>query len=366
MMLPHRPVRVNFFIDRLSRAGTEMQLLALIRSLDRSAVEPSLTLLDGNSDESRHLEPTDCPVLRLGITSLKRPHEVARASAKLLRFWRKQQVDIVQTYFLDSTYFGVPLARLAGVRRVIRVRNNVGHWLTPKHRGLGRVMGRIADVTLTNCEPGILSLRQAERGNRNKLKVMENGVDLDQFANIPPPARRNGIVTVGAIANLRAVKGVDVLIRAAARLPSVRFLVAGEGEQRNQLQSMIETLGLTSRFTLLGQVHDLPDFLAGIDIAVVPSRAEGMSNALLEFMAAGRPVVATRVGANAQVLADGRHGLLVPPEDDESLANAIHRLVQDESLAMRLAHSAKRHIESHYSRTAMRLRFEQFYRRLSA
>jgi L-malate glycosyltransferase len=366
MTPPRRPVRVNYFIDGLSRAGTETQLLALIHSLDRKVVEPSLTLLDGHSDESRSLEPTDCPVLRLGVTSLKRPSELARASAKLLLFWRKQAVDMVQTYFLDSTYFGVPLARLAGVKRIIRVRNNVGHWLTPKHRGLGRVIGRIADVTLTNSEPGLQSLRHAERGNRNKLVVLENGVDLDRFASVPAPARRGGIVTVGAVGNLRPVKGMDVLVRAAARLPGVRFLVAGEGDQRSELQSMIDSLGITPRFTLFGQVNDMPAFLADIDMAVLPSRAEGMSNALLEFMAAGRPVVATRVGANAQVLEDGQHGLLVPSGHDEALANAIDQLVRDERLANRLADSARRHVEEHYGRVAMRLRFEQFYRRLCA
>jgi glycosyltransferase involved in cell wall biosynthesis len=366
MSAPHRPVRVNYFIDGLSRAGTETQLLALIHSLDRKVVEPSLTLLNGNSDESRALEPTDCPVLRLGVTSLKRPNELARASATLLRFWRRQAVDVVQTYFLDSTYFGVPLARLAGVKRVIRVRNNVGHWLTPKHRGLGRLIGRLADVTLTNSEPGRQSLRLAERGNRNKLVVLENGVDLDRFTDVPPPVRRDGIVTVGAVGNLRPVKGMDVLVRAAARLPGVRFLVAGEGDQRGELQSMIDSLGMTQRFTLLGQVTDMPALFADIDVAVLPSRAEGMSNALLEFMAAGRPVVATRVGANAQVLEAGKHGLLVPPGDDDSLANAISQLVRDERLAMRLAASARGHVEEHYGRKAMRLRFEQFYQRLCA
>ncbi len=366
MSAPHRPVRVNYFIDRLSRAGTETQLLALIHSLDRKVVEPSLTLLDGTDVESRSLEPTNCPVKRLGITSLKRPAEVARASRRLLRFWRRQAVDVVQTYFLDSTYFGVPLARLAGVKRIIRVRNNVGHWLTPKHRGLGRVIGRITDVTLTNSQPGLQSLRIAERGNRNKLVVLENGVDLDRFAHMPSLSRHGSIVTVGAVGNLRPVKGMDVLVRAAARLHNVRFVVAGEGHQRHELQSMIDSLGMTQRFTLLGQVNDMPAFLAGIDVAVLPSRAEGMSNALLEFMAAGRPVVATRVGANAQVLEDGKNGLLVPPGDDELLADAIHQLVRDERLAMRLADSARRHVEAHYGRTAMQLRFEQFYRRLCA
>lgn len=359
------PVRVSFLIDGLSRAGTETQLLALVRTLDRRRVEPSLVLLDGTDPESEDLLPTDCPTLRLGLRSLKRPTTVARAAARLVRFWRQHRVDIVQTYFLDSTYFGVPLARLAGVRRVIRVRNNLGHWLTPRHRRLGRLIGRLADVTLTNSEPGRVALQEAERGDHRKLVVLENGVDLDRFAQIPAPRRRQPLV-VGAVGNLRPVKGIDVLIRAAARVPEVRFRVAGDGEQRGELERLIEQLGVGDRFELCGRLDDVPRFLSEIDIAALPSRAEGMANALLEFMAAGRPVVATDVGANGQLLEQGRHGILVPPDDPVALGNAIRQLAEDSARAAFLSASARRHVQERYSRAAMQLRFQDFYRRLCA
>src|SRR5262249_53422248 len=108
------PVRVCFVIDRLTRAGTETQLLALIRELDRRRVRPSLCLLDGHDAESRALTPDDCPVISLGLTKVLRPR-TAVAAARLAAFWRRHQVDVVQTYFLDSTYFAVPLARLCGI-----------------------------------------------------------------------------------------------------------------------------------------------------------------------------------------------------------------------------------------------------------
>ncbi|MBX7103842.1 MAG: glycosyltransferase [Gemmataceae bacterium] len=362
---PAQPIHVNFLIDGLTRAGTETQLLALIRSLDRRRVRPTLTLLDGTDPESRELLPSDCPTLVLGLKSMKRPAAVARAAKSLIGFWKSNHTDVVQTYFLDSTYLGVPLARLAGIRRVIRVRNNLGHWLTPRHRRLGRIVGRIADVTLTNSEPGRAALLEAERGDRRKLVVLENGVDFDRFAALPPP-RRGQPMTIGAVGNLRHVKGIDVLVRAAAMVPGVRFVVAGDGDQRPELQQLIGRLGLADRFLLPGKTGDIPGFLAGVDVAVLPSRAEGMANALLEFMAAGRPVVATAVGANPQLLEDGRHGLLVPPDDPAALATALRQLVDDSQLADRMARSARGHVEARYSRVAMRLRFEDFYSRLCA
>src|SRR6476661_598130 len=101
------PVRVCFMIDRLTRAGTETQLLALIRELDRGRVEPTLVLLDGEDDISRALEPADCPVLRLGVRKFVSV-TAARAAMRLRAFWRETRPDVLQTYFLDSAYFGVP------------------------------------------------------------------------------------------------------------------------------------------------------------------------------------------------------------------------------------------------------------------
>src|SRR5205814_6260965 len=123
------PVRVCFMIDRLSRAGTESQLLALIRALDRTQVSPSLVLLDGEDDLSRALEPADCPVIRLGVRKLF-SLQAARAARRLRAFWREQRPDILQVYFLDAAYFGAPLAKLSGVKKVVRVRNNLGYWVT--------------------------------------------------------------------------------------------------------------------------------------------------------------------------------------------------------------------------------------------
>lgn len=361
------PVRVCFLIDRLSRAGTETQLLALIRSLDRNQVVPHLVLLDGENELSRSLEPDDCPILRLGLRSLLGPSSLA-AAARLRKFWRAKRIDILQTYFLDSTYFGVPLAKLCRIRRIIRVRNNLGYWLTNGHRRLGRWMGRLADVTLTNSADGQRALMEKESLHPEKIVVLENGVDLERFSNTEPPRFERACIRVGAVANLRPVKNIDGLIRVGASLkdnyPHLRFEVAGDGEQRTELQRMIDELGLADSFQLLGSVSDVPAFLARQDIAVLPSHSEGMSNALLEYMAAQRAVIATNVGANARLIEHEKQGLIIPPGDDAALANAVEWLVKHPSRADELAAAARRKVESDYSRETMVRRFEVFYRQL--
>jgi len=358
------PVRVCFMIDSLSRAGTETQLLALIRSLDRERVVPSLVLLDGMSDDSQALEPLDCPVLRLGLQSLV-GRSTTSAIATLAGFWRRQRVDILQTYFLDSTYFSLPLARVCGIRQTIRVRNNLGYWLTDRHRRLGRLMGRLATCTLTNSEDGKRAIMQAERLHPEKIVVIENGVDLDRFDVRPLPSRQQ----VGIVANLRAVKNIDGLIRAVANVrdcfPTMHLNIAGEGEQRQELERLIAERGLSESVTLHGAVSDVPEFLAKQDIAVLCSHSEGMSNAVLEYMAAGRPVLATDVGANAQLVRHGVDGIIVPAGDGAALTAGLLNLLGDPAHAVPMSANARKRVETHFSRQAMVARFESFYGKLA-
>lgn len=362
----NRPARVCFLIDQLSRAGTETQLLALLQAFDRTRVVPMLVLLNGEDDESRALEPDHCPVLRLGVRSLASRKALA-AGREFARFLRRHNVDVLQAYFLDSLYFGAPVARWAGVRKVIRVRNNLGYWLTRRHRLLHRVVGTCVDLTLTNSEAGRQAL-VAEGVPTERIAVLENGVDVERFTAAAP--RFGEEIRIGTVANLRPVKGLDLLIHAAHKLlknhPNLRFEIAGEGPQRAELQSLIQELGIAGQFRLKGAVADVPTFLASLDVAVLPSRSEGMSNALLEYMAAGRPIVATRVGANEQLLRDGIDGLLTPPEDVAGLTQAMEHLLSNVEMAKRMGTTARRRACESFSRSTMRRRFEDFYQGLIA
>jgi L-malate glycosyltransferase len=360
------PIRVCYLIDRLGIGGTEAQLLALIRHLDRSRAEPYLCLLDGTGAASQALEPADCPVLRLGIRSLHQPRTAAGVW-RLIRYLRRQRIDVLQTYFPDSTYLGVLAARLAGVPGIVRTRLDLGFWLTGVHRFLGRIYKHLIDITLANCE-AVRELVLAEQGGAvPPVQVIENGVDLSRFAAIPI-GPQNTPHRVGMVANLRPVKDPELFVHAAADVgrlhPDVEFLIAGTGELRNRLEQLAAEAGLRGRFHLQGNVADVPDFLAGLDVAVLCSQSEAMSNALLEYMAAGRPVVATAVGGNVQLVRHEVEGLLVPAGDREALAGAIDRLLRDRALALRVATAARRRAEEACSLEARARRFEEFYAEL--
>jgi len=131
------------------------------------------------------------------------------------------------------------------------------------------------------------------------------------------------------------------------------------------LQRQIDVAGLTGRVLLRGGCDDVADFLSRLDVAVLCSRAEGLPNAVLEYMAAGRAVVATRVGAVPELIEDAATGLLVPPDDPGALADALERMLTDRPFAASCAAAARERVAAHYSRAAMIRRFEDFYDSLS-
>jgi glycosyltransferase involved in cell wall biosynthesis len=354
-------------IDRLSTAGTETQLVALIQHLDRARVRPCLCLLDGDDEESRSLEPADCPVLRLGVRSLHHPQTLLKA-IRLARFLREQRTEILQVYFQDSTYLGVPVARLVGVPWVVRTRNNLGYWMTPLHRWLGWLYSRWADVLVANCDACREAVIAAEGVPPGRVLVLENGVDVARFSAPAWPARPVAGPRIGIVANLRPVKDLELFVRTAAdvaaRHPRATFHIAGEGELRPQLEGLAADLGLAGRLSLPGSLADIPGFLAGLDVAVLCSRSEGMPNAVLEYMAAGKAIVATEVGATVQLIEHGVHGLLVPPGDRARLAGAVRLLLEDPELAGRLGAAARQRVLERYSREVMVRRFEEFYQGL--
>jgi glycosyltransferase involved in cell wall biosynthesis len=363
-----RPVRVCFLIDELAPAGTETQLLALIRHVDRRLVQPYLCLLRGERERSRALEPDSCPVLRLGVGALCRPAALV-AARRLAQFLRRERIDVLQVYFPDSTYFGLLAGRLAGVP-VVRTRNDLGYWMTPLHRRLARVCGRLAHLTVTNCEAARQGVLANEGIAPESVVVLENGVDLSRFAALPALPADPGPVRVGIVAGMRPVKRLDLFLRAAAEVarvhPETTFEICGDGPSRPDLERLAEELRLGPRLHLPGELADVPAFLGRLTVAVLCSRSEGMSNALLEYMAAGRAIVATRVGANAEVLQEGQSGLLVPSGDAAALAGAIRCLIEDPGLRVRLGAAARLRAEENYSRRAMVRRFERFYQGLLA
>ena len=200
---------------------------------------------------------------------------------------------------------------------------------------------------MTNAAPIRDVLLGEDRFDPRKVRVIHNGVDVAKFKSarkdrirlFPDAGDGKLVVLVG---NMHTdVKGHPWLIAAAPavleRFPDTRFVLVGDGEQRSSFERQARESGVLQSFLFVGRRPDIPEILASCDIAVLPSRAEGLQNAVLEYMAAGLPVIVSRVGGNAELVQDGVTGMLVPSEDSAALSAALLKLLSEPALARRLA-----------------------------
>lgn len=206
-----------------------------------------------------------------------------------------------------------------------------------------------------------------------RVAALPGGADTARYRPLPRDpethARLGGRADrplIGMIAGLRIMKGHEIVVEAAARLAArgirPRFVFIGRGPMERSVRDAIERAGLGSQFTFAGFVDDLPAALAALDVVLyTPLDSDGMSRVIFEYLAAGRPLIAARVGVVPEVLTDGQHAALVPGGDAPALAEALERLVGDPGLAARLGEEGRRLVESRYSGARVAAALEERY-----
>ena len=221
------------------------------------------------------------------------------------------------------------------------------------------VLRRYARVVAVSDEVKRRLLKAGVRENETHL--IRNGIELRPFDDAVPSLRENlplgSTHIVGLIGRLAAEKGIDIFLRAAARVlvefPRVQFVVVGDGPDRVELERLIDELNIRDSVSMLGRRDDMPSVYASLDVMVSSSRQEGLPMAILEGMASRLPVVATAVGEVPTVVLDGRTGVLVPAEDVDLLAAGILELLRDPAKRTRLGVAARQLIEEEYSAARM-------------
>lgn len=353
--------RVFFLLDSLHIGGTETQAVELARRLDPARYQVTLGCLRVRGPLLNRLQGSAVSIMECyppgGVDSLSGVYQMVR----IARFLRRGRFHVVHTHDLWSNLLGIPAARLARVPVVISSRRDLGHlaWYTPRRRRILYHLQKLSSAVLVNSEQIREQLVREDGFRWNFIRVVHNGIDINRFENIPCERGRlfpgldqcKVIVSVG---NMHGdVKGQPALIAAArsvcAKFPHVRFVLVGDGVRKADFESMVAEYGLTQKFLFLGQRHDIPELLACCDIGVLPSKAEGFSNALLEYLAAGIPTVATKVGGNAEIIQHGVNGLLTPPNQPDALADAISSLLQNPLLASQLGYAGRQRVGSHFS-----------------
>ena len=363
--------RVLHLLSRFDIGGTERQLVERLRRHPRG-FEPFLACSELYGKflapvRALGIEPIVVPVRGLAHPS------AALAVARLAMAMRARKIDLVHANDFAMSVLGLAAARLSGARVIVN-RVDLGH-LRPgfgvAHRRLEAFAARRADLVCANAE-AVRQVCIAEEGcDPAKVVVVRNGLDLARFDALAaqpgdPLPVEPGDVLVAVIGNLWPVKGHRVLLEAAAllrdRSPRLRFLCAGEGIEKEFLKERIRALGLEDRVLLLGHRTDIPSLLARADAFALCSSAEGLSNAIMEAMAARLPIVATRVGGNSELLEGGR-GLLVPYGSPLALAEALEQLRSNPAKAREMGRKARAFIEAELSLETLQSAHEALYRR---
>jgi glycosyltransferase involved in cell wall biosynthesis len=308
--------------------------------LDRSRFDVYVCCLE---DSPRFKALADrCHIGLFPVTSLYTLNGL-RQIWRFRRYLARNDIRIVHTYMEKAAIFGVLAA--AGQRhcRIITSRLNIGYWYTPFYRRFFGILNRLTTRILANSEGVKQVTEQEEHVNPAKIDVIYQGVDT--LRNSPGPgdpgiAKTLGIPTgaevVGLIANLRPVKDVELFLRAARHVsdvfPNVVFLVIGNGPMRQELGQLASQLGISDKVIFSDSRVTVPNALRLMSIGCLSSKSEGFSNAILEYMAAGLPVVATDVGGNREAILDGQTGYLVRERKPEAFAQAIIDLLRSPDL----------------------------------
>ncbi len=351
--------------------GAESVILDLSRALRRmgheseigvfaNSAQPNSELRDRAMSEAIPVHTIPCT----GQLDLRVPERV-KALVKARGF------DVVHSHGYKGDVYAYLALRRSQVSLVATCHNWIDGDLALRFYGrLDRyVLKRFAGVAAVSA--GVRKRLIAAGVRPDAVRSIRNGVDIHLLSAIDrsqATAARSRL-RIGIVARLSPEKGVDSFLRMAAllvdHLPTAQFLVAGEGPERVMLERMIGELSLEGRAVLLGRQEDMPAFYRQLDLLVLSSRTEGLPMAVLEGMASGLPVVATRVGEVPEVVQEDRTGYVVAVEDAEALASAVRRIFADPVGLRSMGEAAREAVKAQFSAERMAEDYLAFYQSVS-
>jgi L-malate glycosyltransferase len=356
-------------IGQLATGGAEKQIALLACGLRDRGIDTSVwTLFYGGRWESV-LQREGIPVMRMGMNGLWHPRSVlpgAVSIGRTIRAMRRDPPDVLHAFLFAAYVVAAPVARIAGIPVLVAGRRSLANFKDgrPALWAAEWLATRATDMLIANAEAVASDVKRREKVAEEKIRVVYNGLPEGAFASVRPATIQTPHPVVLCVANLRPYKGHRHLLDAMATLQNrgrpCTLVLAGEGSERQALEDQASRQAVDVRF--LGECTELRPFLARADVVAHPSDQEGMSNAVMEAMAAGRPVVATAVGGTPELLR-GR-GMLVPPAQPGALADAIQQVLDDRLLASRLGESAREWSLAHLRADVMVDRHIQIYSEL--
>jgi glycosyltransferase involved in cell wall biosynthesis len=366
---PGRSLHVVTLVDSLMTSGGEILATRIAMALDQTRFQSVICATRPSAPH--HVHEVEAAGVRVVALDRRSTLDVGRWRP-FVKLLRDERVDVVHAHKHGSNVWAASLGRLAGVPVVVAHEHSWSYIGQPLRRALDRhLVARHADVVVGTSHEHWRRLIDVQRIDPAKARYVSNavpplgpgnGATVRRELNIPAASP-----VIGTVCTLRAEKALEVLIEAAAILiedsPDLRVLIAGDGPERPRLEELVERLNLVDSVLFLGRRsrETLADLLDALDVAVSSSDFEAAPLSIMEFMAAAKAIVATRVGGVPGMIEDGRDGLLVPPRDPAGLARAIAALLGDPARRRTLAARARERQRGEFNFELMVRRLENLY-----
>ncbi|HYL35882.1 MAG TPA: glycosyltransferase [Bryobacteraceae bacterium] len=354
----------------LDLGGSERQLAAIAKALDRSKFEPIAGCFRPAGLRGEELQGAGVEIVSFPVYSFASA-QAAAGAWKLARFIRRRGIRLVHAFDYPLTVFAIPVGRFFTRAAVVSSQRAHRELIPPRYQRLVRLTDRWADGIVVNCDFIRRHLEQDQGVASARVRLCYNGIDLGEFCpgDSPRPADlpRDALV-IGVVCALRPEKNLRSLLEAFARIRSARaglkLVIVGSGPERDPLQSLARELRIAADCVFAPASAQVAGWLRAIDIFVLPSRSEALSNALMEAMACGCCAVASNVGGNPELVRHGETGLLFEAGDVSGLSATLALLMGDASLRRRLAAGGMRWVRERFSIRSSAKRMEQIYTEL--
>lgn len=355
-------------IQGLEIGGLEMMVVNFLQRLDRTRFTPEVCCFDTLGDLTAQITEQDIPVHLVQ----RRPGVDLAYIFKLATFLRQTRPRILHLHNPTAFFYGTLAGRLARVPRIIYTEHGRDFSAGWKTRLANRLLGKLVDRVVAVADYGKRYLVEEEGIAAGKTMTIHNGIDAGRFAGkYAVNAIRSGLgltqdqPVIGIVARLDPIKNHAMLIRAMAQVVERRadavLLIIGDGPLRQELESLSEELGLSDHVRFLGARSDVPELLSVLDLFVLCSKSEGLSLTLAEASAAARPIVATDVGGNSEVVADGVSGIMIASEDCDALAAAMLKIMNDPELGRKMGCAGRERFEQQFTLEGMVAAYQELY-----
>ena len=356
-----KPISLFLMVNTFETGGSERQFTVLAQNLSASDFDLHLGCVSHRGEFADQFK--EVPQFPLGGSLFG--WKSVRTRLRLSSHLRENKIEVAHAFDFYANLTMIPAARLARVPVVIGSHRQLGDLMTPAQFRAQAAAFRWCDAVVCNSQAAADRLAAAGL-KREKLAVIGNALPSAVFQLTSPALpRREGVLRVGMVARMNAhYKNHAGFLRIAAevskRVPQAEFVLAGDGPLRPELERQAADLSIADRILFLGDRQDIPAVLGSLDVAVLTSDSESLSNVILEAMAASLPVVAYDVGGNAELVNDER-GALVAAGDESEFAAGIIRLLSKADLRRHQGESARRFVEENFSLDRVRSRYEELY-----